>query len=102
MLTPHSEGGSLTEGAAGRELGEGKRIYIAGCFAEDGCLTNTAEELSKHNHEIRVIEEATLVIIHESLGPQLLSTGNHKALESFNVDDIRIITLDEVVKALVV
>lgn len=59
VLTPFLAGGSLTEGQAYREIGEGRTIYLAGCYL--GCLSTTAEELWDNDNEIVVIEDAAIL-----------------------------------------
>ena len=58
ILTPFDGGGSLDAKMAYQEIGEGKRIYLAGSYL--ACLASTAEQLWRNDNDIVVIEDAVL------------------------------------------
>ena len=58
ILTEFDGGGSLDSNMAYQEIGEGKKIYLAGSYL--ACLASTAEQLWRNDNDIVVIADAVL------------------------------------------
>lgn len=97
ILTPYAQGGSLIPEQALREIGSGKRIFLAGAYALDACLTTTAEELSRNGNEIFVVGEAALASRGPGRQGAILASAHWEQVRStFRCDNLSLIFMKEV------